>query len=262
MQYPLPPLDLRIEVGQPKDAGEKHWKVVCDHAERCFRFLAGRPQKHWNVLDVGCGCGRLAVNLVDEVEQYTGIEVQKRFVDWCRENINKGHFYYYDFHNHMYNKEGSVDNIEWANIEDSSQDVVYMSSVITHMRTKDFLSIMDESYRVLKNGGKLVFSCFVQSSASKGKETVPYGKDGILPIDKTLDEVSWTDDLNDCRYIVYKDEWIKEQFKIRGFNPNAFLTGFWGGREVTKGERSWSFEDRYQDWFCWEKPSIQKSPLL
>ena len=63
-------------------------------------------QKHWNVLDVGCSCGRLAVKLVNEVEKYTGIEVQKRFVDWC--NIDKGHFYYYDFHNHMYNKEDQL----------------------------------------------------------------------------------------------------------------------------------------------------------
>ena len=45
MQYPLPPLDLRIEVGQPKDAGEKHWKIVCDHAAQSFRFLGRSPSK-------------------------------------------------------------------------------------------------------------------------------------------------------------------------------------------------------------------------
>lgn len=252
MQFPVPPKDLRIEVGQPPNADEEHWKIACLHTYRTFCFLAGIPNSSWNVLDVGCGCGRLAVSLVDEVN-YTGIEVQKRFVDWCRENIKKGDFHYYDINNKMYNSTGSIDSNQWGNVEDSSQDVVFMSSVITHMRTKHFLEVMDEAKRVLKIGGKFIFSCFTQSSAKEGKGTVPYGKDGVAPIDKSLDEVSWTDDLSNCRYIVYNSDWIKEQFKIRQFKENAFLPGFWGGYEISKGERSWSFEDRYQDWFCWDK---------
>ena len=100
---------------------------------------------------------------------------------------------------------------------------------------------------MIKTGGILIFSCFLQESAKDGINTIPVHAGG--PVNNILDEVSWGDSLTNNTYIVYKNGWIQKQLKTRGFNLLKKAGGQWGGKtqEPIKG-----LPDRYQDWFSFE----------
>src|SRR5262245_16156271 len=84
---PLPPENLLIAVGPFADAdlfrrsGEE---TVADITRLC-----GLRADH-HVLDIGCGCGRLALPLVPMLAppgRYDGLDVARELLEWCRDCI-------------------------------------------------------------------------------------------------------------------------------------------------------------------------------
>src|SRR6266404_2652847 len=106
-----PPLLLRREVGDlaafETSSAEfvAYLKLLCDL----------KPREH--VLDIGCGCGQLALQLEAYLQdgRYTGFDVQSQAVSWCQRRISarSPHFSFFHFnaYNARYNRAGER-NIE------------------------------------------------------------------------------------------------------------------------------------------------------
>lgn len=99
------------------------------------------------LLDIGCGSGRLANALKDMPDlQYTGIDVVQDLLDYANELCGRDDWRFYK------STDFSIP------LEDKSVDMVTAFSVFTHLLHEESYVYMVEARRVLKPGGKIVFS--------------------------------------------------------------------------------------------------------
>lgn len=121
-----------------------------------------------DVLDIGCGIGRVAVALIPRLEtgSYEGFDVVPAAVDWCRREVTSRHpsfrFQLADVRNRQYNPKGGVpaEHYEFP-YEDASFDLVLAASVFTHMRPDGTQRYLAEAARVLRPGGRFVCTFFL-----------------------------------------------------------------------------------------------------
>jgi SAM-dependent methyltransferase len=133
-----------------------------------FEWLKERQGN--KVLDIGCGTGLLglaAKALVAGGGKYTGIDVMKDDIDYCKAQYGKWKnfdFVHFDLANPTYASNQSSELIPWP-IEDNSQDLVTALSVWTHLNEEHSHFYMKEVYRVLKPGGRAIITFFVLDKA-------------------------------------------------------------------------------------------------
>lgn len=99
------------------------------------------------LLDFGCGSGRLASALAREAMRidYYGIEVDQRLLDFAKSKAS-GHFRF------------ATSHALTIPAPDASADMVCAFSVFTHLRQSETYLYLEDIRRVLRPGGKLVFS--------------------------------------------------------------------------------------------------------
>ena len=93
------------------------------------------------VLDIGCGLGRLAQPLREELGargRYLGVDIVRRYVDWCTREISSRDprftFQWMDVENREYNPDGSIDSAAAAiDAADGGFSLVIASSLFTHL---------------------------------------------------------------------------------------------------------------------------------
>lgn len=143
-------------------------------------FLGSAVQKggllpHHKVLEVGCGCGRMALGMacyLNEEGGYDGFDIIKKLIDWDIENIGKAksnfRFKWLDLYNKEYNPKGSMQSSELVfPYSDGGFDYVFLTSVFTHMYFKDIKRYLREISRVLKPGGRCLFTCYLLNQEAR-----------------------------------------------------------------------------------------------
>ncbi len=98
-----------------------------------------------SVLDFGCGCGRVARWWRDFDGTFTGTDLSTPAVEWCRQHLPFGRF--------EPNALGPP-----LPFDDESFDLVYALSVFTHLTEDLQIAWRDELRRVLRPGGRLLFT--------------------------------------------------------------------------------------------------------
>lgn len=126
------------------------------------------------VLDVGCGSGRMALPLTDYLTgegRYAGFDISDKAIAWCKENISRSHlnfaFEVADIQNSFYNPKGKCTSSEFSfPYPDASFDVVFLTSVFTHMFPPDVAHYLHEIARVLRPGGRCLTTYFLLNDES------------------------------------------------------------------------------------------------
>lgn len=157
----LPPRRLRF-VG-----GGDHLDVGRGFVEH-FRELAGL-QPDSEVLDIGCGIGRIAVALAETLGpggRYEGFDIVPEGIEWCAREITPRHpgfrFQLADLRNARYNPGGRVGAEEYRfPYEDGSFDLAFATSVFTHMLSGGVANYLREARRVLRPGGRLLTTWYL-----------------------------------------------------------------------------------------------------
>ena len=154
------------------------------------------------VLDVGCGSGRLARELVGLLRPpgaYVGFDVDGEAVAWCRRAYARhlqATFVHADLANGFYAPGGSAAAASYAfPVEDGWADCVVATSVFTHLLDADAARYLDESRRVLAPGGRIVAS-FLLADGGGGDEARRLTDPGALARDlaaRGLREVARTE---------------------------------------------------------------------
>jgi len=123
------------------------------------------------VLDVGSGMGRLPIGIIRVVGEidYTGIDIDKISVNWCKRFIERYHptfkFRHLSLYNERYNKKGTrMDAGFHLDIADSAIDIIYLFSVFSHTTEEDMRIYLKEFARVLDKNGFLFFTTFVEEN--------------------------------------------------------------------------------------------------
>jgi len=188
-----------------------------------------------DVLDVGCGVGRMAYMLAHYLKpeaRYEGFDIIGQLVDWASAKITPTYpnfqFRKVDVYNKHYNPTGKFQADEFRfPYEDESFDFIFLTSVFTHMFGKDVRHYLDEFRRVLRPGGRCLTTCFLLNDESrrliKAKKstfalTHPVG-DGYTSNPKDPEDAIGFDE-GDMR------EWLAE----RGFDLEGAHYGAWCGR--------------------------------
>lgn len=96
-----------------------------------------------NVLDAGCGNGRLLDSIAEKKIQYTGLDVSSELVQKARER--------YPHHTFL------VGNITDLSFEDASFDAIFCIATFHHLPSEKYrLQALNEFKRVLKPDGHLI----------------------------------------------------------------------------------------------------------
>jgi len=117
-----------------------------------------------NILDYGCGPGRLAccLQLHYNPNYYLGIDVDKNSINWCNKWINNMayEFIHIDAHNERFNPSGKIR----PNIPVTSNlfDIVFINSVFSHMMPDDIKYYLSQMVRLLKPDGILYLTAFIE----------------------------------------------------------------------------------------------------
>jgi len=129
-----------------------------------------------NILDIGCGYGRLPIGLhqVFDSINYLGIDVFKPSIRWCRKFITKNpskmEFIHLDMKNERYNNIGEkISNNFRFPLQDKSQDLIYLYSVFSHMELEDTRQYLKEFKRIIKTEGKIFFTAFIEKNVTDYK---------------------------------------------------------------------------------------------
>lgn len=130
-----------------------------------------------SIFEIGCGCGRTAFQLCDYLKQgqYIGFDIDKVSIDSCLSNgfFNNCSFTFHhiNIQNDVYNKKGlNIDESFKFPVESDSSDLVFLTSVFTHMYDVDIAYYIKEISRVLKSEGQCLMTTFLVDYGSEGKQ--------------------------------------------------------------------------------------------
>lgn len=160
----LPPLELMRTEGI--DVLEE-WQRWAEEWSMLLRVYGPLP-RDGAVLEIGCGLGRVAFALryvLSERGSYDGFEIVSEKVDFLA-GFTRAHpnfrFRWADVRNTYYNPAGTTPAEDYRfPYEDRRFDVVFAASVFTHMLPPAMARYLAESARVLRPGGRCVFSFFL-----------------------------------------------------------------------------------------------------
>ena len=109
-----------------------------------FRMLGLRDGMR--LLDLGCGSGRTAAAVARDFNiEYHGVDVVQKLLDYAKAHT-PAHYRY-----------SHVEQIQIPD-EDASADMICAFSLFTHLLHEETYRYLEECRRVLKPGGRLVFS--------------------------------------------------------------------------------------------------------
>jgi SAM-dependent methyltransferase len=168
----IPPKRLRLWVGPFADA--RTYRETADQTVQQLKALC-RLKNDACVLDVGCGCGRVATSLTSFLgrhARYEGFDVAPPLLDWCVRNITAKfpnfRFRWCDIFNGGWNPDGRQCASQFRFPYPSSHfDVVWANSVFTHMLPADTERFISEIGHVLKPGSKCLLSFFLLNARSR-----------------------------------------------------------------------------------------------
>jgi SAM-dependent methyltransferase len=191
-----------------------------------------------SILDVGCGCGRIAAALtqyIDPKSHYTGIDIVPGLIDFARNFITPKYphfqFLLLNESNSTYDswrQEGRETGIAKLTEAVSAQsiDLAISVSLFTHLDFAPALAMLASIHQVLKNDGRVFMTVFVLDAgavdgiqsgqaAFSFKHRTPGGK---LSADRSDDPTF---------AVAYDDGLLNELIGSAGFRLERRVQGYW-----------------------------------
>lgn len=167
----IPDSDIRNWVGPFQDKQYYH-ELGLAQAQKIKSWL--NISKASSVLDIGCGCGRIALHFTNEIAEpgsYCGFDCSKNLLDFCCESLAPGNpafsFQVLDTKNGSYNPDGKYDPASLAlPFQDGRFNAALAWSVFTHMDFDSVKNYISEVHRVLSENGTFCFSMNLHDSGT------------------------------------------------------------------------------------------------
>lgn len=179
---PLPPQEFMEAVTGWSPTAEEYQQTGRSIRNWIARVCKTKPTDA--ILDIGSGCGRVAAHFVDDhVGVYRGIDIVKPAVDWCNAEISSRypnfHFHHADLSNTKY-PGGAADAADFSfPFHDRTFDVVFATSVFTHLVPGSARNYMREIGRILRPGGRACLTFFLTTDEwrarfANGEHLIPH----------------------------------------------------------------------------------------
>lgn len=160
-ELPLPPLEMRKLVGpfDPDAYDNPSGGLV-------YSWLA--PESYEKVFDFGCGCGRVARQLILQRPSpafYVGVDLHPGMIRWCSENLHPAapnfNFYHHDVFNVSFNPGREKALTAPFPVPDAQFTLVNALSVFTHLTEEQARYYLRECARILHPQGVFQSSWFL-----------------------------------------------------------------------------------------------------
>jgi 2-polyprenyl-3-methyl-5-hydroxy-6-metoxy-1,4-benzoquinol methylase len=158
---PLPPDEMRALV---TTAGVSHF----DNPTRKPIFSDIPLHQYETVFDFGCGCGRLARQLLQQLpspRKYVGIDLHSGMIKWCQENLQPRatafDFIHHDVHETVFNPGENKARVLPFPAQDNSFKLVIAASVFTGLLEDQAEYYLKEVTRILDPNGFFVSTWFL-----------------------------------------------------------------------------------------------------
>jgi SAM-dependent methyltransferase len=179
------------------------------------------------VLDIGSGNGRAAEPLAELLAPgggaYVGFDVSKLAIRMCQRRFRDQpavRFVHLDVWNGDYNPSGKVAEADTRfPAEDGTIDLAFATSVFTHMQYGAVSHYLREAARVLKPGGRIVFTAYTVEDGRDGP-----GRYAFVPFDATSQAV---DPEAPERAIAHRKAAIEAALEDAGLAVRSFHQGQW-----------------------------------
>ena len=169
----IPPLELMrqegVDVLEEWFRWAEEWSMLL-RAYGCIR-------RDSNVLEIGCGLGRIAFPLryiLSSEGSYDGFEICHNKVAFLEKNFSAVYpnfrFIWANINNTFYNPSGNIKAKDYQfPYAGSSFDIVFAASVFTHMLPEAAANYFEQASRVLKPDGCCLFSFFLLENYRPGE---------------------------------------------------------------------------------------------
>lgn len=160
IELPMPPIELRRSVGVEDVSYFEN-----EHGHLVFGEDVA-PEKYGSVLDFGCGCGRIARQMILQKDnipnKYVGLDLYRPSIDWCVANLTQiaphFEFRHLDIFNPGLNPEG-VQQVNFELIDKFS--LINAHSVFTHILEDNVRFYFDQCVNSLEDDGILRSTWFL-----------------------------------------------------------------------------------------------------
>jgi SAM-dependent methyltransferase len=236
--FPLPPKSLRVWVGPFSNpilferSGEEMARNII---RLCHLYPSSR------ILEVGCGCGRLArafASYLGSTGSYEGFDVARALVDWCKQRLEpllpNFRFSFADIQVPDYNATGTVTASAYHFPFAASEfDAAIVSSVFTHMLADEIENYIAQLGRVLKPDARMFITALLFDDAAM--RAVAQGTTAF-DFQHAIGPCMTFDNNRPREGIAFPKAWLVEVLRHNGFEIDSIERGNW--REVRSYEVS------------------------
>lgn len=203
-----------------------HLKKYCDFNEDS------------SVLDIGCGIGRMAIPFTHYLSpkgRYEGFDIVKIGIDWCTKNISSRFpnftFKLIPLKNDLYRLDTNEKAAELQfPYEDNRFDLIFLTSVFTHMLPSDVENYISEIQRVLIKDKKCFATFFIIEEENEtmpnsiGSKNFPHNFGDYYLMNKNVKEAN----------VAFKKSYIEALLKKNNLELTHFIKGNWSGIQNTE----------------------------
>lgn len=172
----LPPNHLRVRVGAGTQIFNNHAHHLLMGSQFWIEYFSkGYLTADSDIVEIGCGCGRIAMHLNAEYFRgtYLGIDIDPEMIDYCRSYLPSPRFTF-SLSPQTSSTYRGADNLSTAPGDftiaaPNSKDFVFSTSLFTHLLEKEMGFYLRESFRALRDNGTMVMSFFCLEYVDLGK---------------------------------------------------------------------------------------------
>jgi SAM-dependent methyltransferase len=200
---------------------------------RVSLIARGRLQPHERVLDLGSGNGQKARVLASYLNQqgsYEGLDIVKAGVEWCQKRYGifpNFRFQHADIYSSHYNPTGQFYDRDYRlPFPDGEFDMIFLSSVFTHMLPDGVANYIAEISRVLKPGGRCVATFFLLNNDSIARINADASS---LKFTHAFQLYRVVDPQNPSKSVALQEDWVRERFAAARLRVAEAAYGTWAG---------------------------------